>query len=142
MVKQIKVSEAVADEVSALGAVVAAGAAAFPGVPAGVPAEEVPSATLGKVIVRGALFTEVLADDVMASREKPRAGEDEQDAAVRAAVEKTVRTLARQVLGADGAPLKTYAEWNVFGVRHRDEALHLFNVARRLNGSAEDAEKN
>ena len=117
-------------------------AVAFAGVPEGVPAEEVASATLGPVIVRGALFTEVLADDVLASREKPRAGEDEQVAAVRAAVEKTVRTLARQVLDADGQPLKTYAEWNVFGVRHRDEALHLFNVARRLNGSAEDAEKN
>ncbi|MET3513011.1 outer membrane receptor protein involved in Fe transport [Pseudacidovorax sp. 1753] len=117
-------------------------APAFAGVPEGVPAEEVASATLGTVIVRGALFTEVLADDVMASREKPRAGEDEQAAAVRAAVEKTVRTLARQVLDADGQPLKTYAEWNVFGVRHRDEALHLFNIARRLNGSAEDAEKN
>ena len=117
-------------------------AVVFAGVPEGVPAEEVASATLGPVIVRGALFTEVLADDVLASREKPRAGEDEQVAAVRAAVEKTVRTLARQVLDADGQPLKTYAEWNVFGVRHRDEALHLFNVARRLNGSAEDAEKN
>ena len=117
-------------------------AVAFAGVPEGVPAEEVQSATLGPVTVRGGLFTEVLADDVMASREKPRAGEDEQAAAIRAAVEKTVRTLARQVLGSDGEPLKTYAEWNVFGVRHRDEALHLFNVARRLNGPAEDAEKN
>ncbi|WP_295538575.1 hypothetical protein [uncultured Pseudacidovorax sp.] len=140
MTKSIKVSAAVADEANARA--VAMGAAALPGVPDGVPAEEVASATLGPVIVRGALFTEVLADDVMASREKPRAGEDEQAAAIRAAVEKTVRTLAHQVLGSDGEPLKTYAEWNVFGVRHRDEALHLFNVARRLNGSAEDAEKN
>lgn len=115
---------------------------ALPGVPEGVPAEQVPTQSLGTVTVRGALFTEVLSDDVLTARVKPAEGEDEQGAAVRATVEKIVRTLARQVLGADGLPLKTYAEWQVFGVRHRDEALHLFNVASRLNSSSEDAEKN
>lgn len=119
-------------------------AAAFPGVPAGLPAEQVPTDALGAVIVRGALLSESLADELLWSREsKPREGETDEQASVRAVIAKTLRTLARQVLGPDGLPLKTEAEWDIFGARYRADALALFNTANRLSGNAAgDAEKN
>jgi len=51
--------------------------------------------------------------------------------------------LAGCVLDADGEPLMSVDEWQVFGSRHRNEAVDLCNVAMRLSGfSGEDAEKN
>lgn len=115
----------------------------LPGVPAGLPAERVDTHSLGTVVVRGALFTEYLADELLRAREgKPQAGETEEQAHVRFTADKVVRMLARQVLGPDGAPLKSVAEWNAFGAAHRIDTLALFNAAERLSGSPQDAAKN
>lgn len=115
----------------------------FAGVPEGVPAQLVPTHSLGPVIVRGALLTELLADELLQVREgKAREGETDDEARVRVTVDKAIRTLARQVLDDAGKPLKTAAEWNAYGARNRIDTLALFNVADRLSGSGEDAAKN
>ena len=50
--------------------------------------------------------------------------------------------LAGCVLDAEGAPLMTPEQWSLFGVKHRNEVIDLFNAAMRLSGVGEDAEKN
>lgn len=116
---------------------------AFPGVPAGVLAELVPTQSLGSVVVRGSLLSELLTDELLQARDgKPREGESEDQARVRVTVDKAIRTLARQVLDEAGQPLKTAAEWDAYGARHRIDSLALFNVAERLSGSTETAQKN
>lgn len=115
----------------------------FAGVPEGVMAELVPTQSLGSVVVRGALLSELLTDELLLARDgKPRAGETEDQARVRVTVDKAIRTLARQVLDEAGQPLKTAAEWDAYGARHRTDSLSLFNVAERLSGSTEGAQKN
>ena len=53
------------------------------------------------------------------------------------------RLLAVSVVGDDGLPLLTEAEWEAFGGSNFEEALDLFGIARRLSGlDAEVIEKN
>ncbi|RYF82069.1 MAG: hypothetical protein EOO29_08375 [Comamonadaceae bacterium] len=117
---------------------------AFPGVPPGLPAEEVPTDTLGVVVVRASLLSEKLADDMnqaAASKAATAGGTTEREAAMQTTMVRTLATLARQVLGADGKPLKTAEQWDVHGAVHQADVLKLFNVIGRLSGGR-DAEKN
>lgn len=51
--------------------------------------------------------------------------------------------LAMTVIGDDGKPLLTDAEWEAFGATHFDAALRLFAVVKRLAGlDSETVEKN
>lgn len=51
--------------------------------------------------------------------------------------------LAVCVLGGDDAPLMTEEQWEAFGGKHADDALHLWSVIRRLSGlDTEAVEKN
>lgn len=53
------------------------------------------------------------------------------------------RLLSISVVGEDGQPLLTEAEWEVFGGANFEAALDLFGVARRLSGlDTEVIEKN
>ena len=101
-----------------------------------LPRETVPSAPLGgEVIVQGPLLSTRLTIELMFLRERePRSGESAEEAVARASVRQMLRTLSACVLGADGQPLKTLDEWDVFGGAHPDEASRLFNVAERLAG--------
>lgn len=98
----------------------------------------------GEVIVRGLLLSERMEMSALNVRlSQPQAGESEADARARAGGQLVVHTLARCVVLADGEPMWSAAQWDEFGARYPEEALHLFNTARRLNGQdAEAAEKN
>jgi len=50
--------------------------------------------------------------------------------------------LAVCVVDADGEPLMSAEQWQVFGSRNREVAVHLFNTAMAFSGFGEDAEKN
>lgn len=47
--------------------------------------------------------------------------------------------LARAVMDAEGEPLFTEAQWQVFGGRHQGQAMAVFNVAWDLAGLNEGA---
>lgn len=44
------------------------------------------------------------------------------------------RLLSATVVDADGDPIFSEAEWEMFGGEHLDEAMVLYAVCRRLNG--------
>lgn len=89
----------------------------------------------GDVIVRGLLLSELLEKNhANAENQVPRAGETEQQARARAGGRVVSFTLARTVTLADGKPLFTEEEWDVFGAEHPDAVLDLFKVAEELNG--------
>ena len=84
----------------------------------------------GEVVVRGLLLRERLAlfDDATAGAE--RFGH-------------LAAVLAACVVDADGIAIWTAEQWETFGATNFDEALRLFNVARRLSGlDAEERKKN
>lgn len=114
--------------------------------PEGLPTEQVEDLPkLGTVTVRGAGLSELMADEIGFSRAAADrgAGEDETAARTRAAAARTVRVLARQVLGADGQPVMTPAQWEIYGGRHMDSCMRLYAAAERLSSPPlEDVEKN
>jgi len=113
--------------------------------PEGLPTEQVEDlAQLGTVTVRGATLTELMTDELLFSRATADVKEGDPIAArIAATTARTVRVLARQVLGEDGQPLKTAAEWEIYGGRHMAVVYRLYGVAERLSSPPlEDVEKN
>lgn len=86
----------------------------------------------GDVVVRGLLLTEYLAlQERMAELARAaKAGEGGVDG-VRAVLPVL---LAIAVLDADDQPVFTEAQWQVFGAKHTNQAISLFNVAWDLSG--------
>lgn len=97
-----------------------------------------------EVVVRGLLLSEVLEKQHVNDVAKvPRDGETEERARSRAGGHIVSFTLARTVTLADGEPLWTEAEWDVFGAEHPGDVLELFRVAESLNGrNKKDIAKN
>ena len=91
----------------------------------------------GDLIVRGLLLTERLAvhSKIMAIQ-KEVAGKGGVNALLPV-------LLALCVTDADGLPLWTEDQWQVFGAKHQNEAIVLFNTAWRLSGfNQAEEEKN
>jgi hypothetical protein len=81
----------------------------------------------GQVIVRGLYLHERLE---LALRDKD-------------GMRRIAQMLALCVLDADRAPLWSAEEWTLFGGRHCEAALNLWEIAKRLSGmDGEGAEKN
>jgi len=96
----------------------------------------------GEVVVRGLLLTEYLdlqASVVAAAPKKSLDGESE-----RSGVHAVLPVLlAMTVLDADEKPVFTQQQWQVFGAKHANQAIALFNVAWRISGfSQADTAKN
>lgn len=94
-----------------------------------LPKEAVPVDSLGgEVIVRGMLLKDrlaLLSDSEMPVNEHPAS------------------LLAACVVDADGLPVFTQEEWEIYGAQHFDDALTLFNAVRRVSGlNTEVIEKN
>lgn len=98
--------------------------------PATVPSETHPCPSLGgDVIVRGAMLSSRLAMEVAANGQA-------------LPLDKTVpKVLALSVFGADGEPLLTEQEWNDHAGQHYSECIGLFNVAMRLWGFDNEANR-
>jgi hypothetical protein len=87
------------------------------------------------VVVRGLLLSEMFEKKhVNEEAKKPRDGETEGRARARAGGHVVSYTLARTVTLADGKPLYSEAEWDVFGAENPSDVLELFKVAESLNG--------
>ncbi|MEO8153563.1 MAG: hypothetical protein ABI605_10875 [Rhizobacter sp.] len=85
----------------------------------------------GDVVVRELLLSERLA---MRARAQEAEGDD---------VQGMVRLLAYAVVDADGLPIFTQAQWDVFGAQHADAVNELFGKALTLSGyDGEAARKN
>jgi hypothetical protein len=101
----------------------------------------------GDVVVRGLLLTERMklesrmTQAAQEAREAaPKGAADNLDAGVAAVLP---MLLAATVLDADSNPLWTTDEWQIFGGKHPQQAVALFNVAWRLAGlDRADNEKN
>lgn len=92
-----------------------------------LPKEAVEVGSLGgEVVVRGMLLSERM--ELFASPEEKQ-------------FERITEILAKCVLAADGKPLFTFDDWQIFGAANVEDALKLFNVARRLSGLGGAAEK-
>lgn len=98
----------------------------------------------GDVIVRGLLLSELMQKrQVNDTAKVPQEGESEDRARSRAGGQVVSFTLARTVTLADGQPLYSEAEWDVFGADHPGDVLDLFKVAESLNGlNQKEVEKN
>ena len=107
---------------------------------------EVPAPTLAKqtvdmptlggdVVVRGLLLTERLA--LVAGMAHTPADDDATPASRTALYAVMPTLLAQAVVDADGLPLWTADEWQVFGSAHEAKAIELFNTAWRLSGFAQ-----
>lgn len=98
----------------------------------------------GDVVVRGLLLSELIElRQLVQSRKTPTVGESPDQAAARAGAQICAITLAKTVCLADGEPLYSVNEWEVFGAQHPGQALELFNVSQRLSGQVAGAvEKN
>jgi len=97
----------------------------------------------GEVVVRGLLLVERLAMNnklaTMRAATRDRAAgapyDPEQDLNIAIPM-----LLALCVLDADGVPLWSEQQWQVFGGQHQNQALALFNVAWDLSGLNEGAQ--
>ncbi len=98
----------------------------------------------GDVVVRGLLLSELIElRQFVQSQKQPAVGETPEQAAARAGAQTCAITLAKTVCLADGEPLYSVREWEVFGAQHPGQAIDLFGVAQRLSGQvAEAVEKN
>lgn len=98
----------------------------------------------GDVIVQGLLLSEIMESRHVNDMAKvPLEGESEDHARARAGGRLVAFTLAKTVVLADGKPLFTEDQWEVFGAEHPGDVLELYNVASSLNGrSLEDTKKN
>jgi len=98
----------------------------------------------GDVVVRGLLLSELIErHQVVQSSKKQAAGETAEQAAARAGAQICALTLAKTVCLADGEPLYSVHEWEMFGAQHPGQALQLFHVSERLSGQVAGAvEKN
>lgn len=110
------------------------------------PAPTLPQETLevaglgGVVIVRGLLLSQQLALHAKLARATAAAdGETEEQAGFTARAMRVAETLAMCVFLDDGEPVYSAAEWDIFGAKHADDAMALYNLARRLNGDDEEA---
>ncbi len=81
----------------------------------------------GDVIVRGLLLSERLAMSISVTK-------DDKFRMVPA-------LLALTVIDAAEEPIFDEAQWEAFGAQHLDDAMALFDVAKRLSGMDEDALK-
>ncbi len=98
----------------------------------------------GDVVVRGLLLSELIElRQLVQAQKTPAVGETPEQAAGRAGAKACAVTLAKTVCLADGEPLYSVHEWEVFGAQHPGEAIDLFGVSQRLSGQvAEAVEKN
>jgi hypothetical protein len=99
--------------------------------------ETVPVASLGgDVVVRGRLLSESLQLSALQSAlREPLPGESEDDARARAGSVMVAKTLHLGVVLADGEPMWSEQQWNVFGAANLVEAMTLFSTVQRLSGS-------
>lgn len=79
----------------------------------------------GEVVVQGLLLSERLA--LSANRDKPFRHISE--------------TLAYTVRDADGEPVYSADEWEIFGAQNADTAFELFAIAQRLSGMGGEEKK-
>jgi hypothetical protein len=91
-----------------------------------LPQETVPVPALnGDVIVRGLVLSDRL--------EFALNGHDQ--------YKMIAEVLARCVRDAEGEPIFSVDEWQIFGVRNQEAVLTLFTVAQRLSGVGDDEKK-
>lgn len=104
------------------------------------PTKEVPMASLGgDVVVRGMSLIEHLSFEAWKrSASKPREGETEEDANLRAGVAVVMRRLATQVVLEDDKPMWPAERWAEHARAHLAEILEVHKACLSLNG--EDAE--
>lgn len=94
----------------------------------------------GAVVVVGLTLTQhMVLHGLRRTLARPLAGETAEEATSRAGGRLLAETLARCVRLADGEPLYTADEWEVWGAKNTPAAMDLFAVCERLNGDAEDA---
>lgn len=98
----------------------------------------------GAVIVRGMYLSEVMETrELVRASNSPADGEKPEQVAARVGALACAHTLAKTVGLADGRPLWSFQEWEVFGAQHVSDVLRLFDVARSLSGlDSELVEKN
>lgn len=96
----------------------------------------------GEVIVRGMDMAQQLRFSSLRRRlTSPLDGENAEQAAERAGGELLPFVLSICVVLDDGKPAYPDEQWRIFGARHPDVALSLFNKAMELSGQDAKLEK-
>lgn len=94
----------------------------------------------GDVVVVGLMLSQRIAMvGLRNALGRPQPGEPPEMAASRVGGRLLAETLARCVHLADGTPVYTAEQWEVWGSQNTLAAMDLFTVCERLNGMAEGA---